>query len=121
MEKSSLEVREFVDANGTSLFGKWVNGLNARAAAKVVAGLARIESGNFSNTKSVSGGVHEIRIGFGPGYRVYFGKDGEKIIILLGGGTKKKQSVDIKKAHELWKDYKRRKNKDKKYGINKRF
>ena len=108
----AVEVRAFVDANGISPFEKWFNELNAQAAARVAVNLVRIESGNFSNTKSISGGVYELRIGFGPGYRVYFGKDDNKIIILLGGGTKKKQSVDIKKAHELWKAYKKRKKQE---------
>lgn len=112
MEKSSIDVRDYVDANGISPFAQWFNELNAEAAAKVAANLVRIESGNFSNTKSVSGGVYELRIDFGPGYRVYFGKDGDKIIILLGGGTKKKQNADIKKAHELWKEYKKRKKQE---------
>ena len=112
MLESSIEVREFVDTNGISPFSKWFNELNAQAAAKVTASLVRIASGNFSNSKSISGGVYESRIDFGLGYRVYFGKDGEKIIILLGGGTKKKQSVDIKKAHELWKEYKKRKKQE---------
>lgn len=109
---SSIDVREFVDVGGTSPYTQWFNDLNARAAAKVAVNLVRIEAGNFSNTKSISGGVYELRIDFGPGYRVYFGKDGEKIIILLGGGTKKKQGVDIKRAHELWKEYKKLKKQE---------
>ncbi len=112
MEKMTVEVREFVDANGINSYSNWFNELNAEAAAKVTANLTRIELGNFSNTKSISGGVYELRIDFGPGYRVYFGKDGEKIIILLGGGTKKKQNADIKKAHELWKEYKKLKKQE---------
>ena len=112
MEKLSIAVREFVDDSGISPFDKWFNELNAQAAAKVAANLARTASGNFSNSKSISGGVYELRIDFGPGYRVYFGKDGEKIIILLGGGTKKKQSVDIERAHDLWKEYKKRKKQE---------
>lgn len=109
MPESNVEVQEFVDENGISPFEKWFNGLNAQAAAKITANLVRMASGNFSNSKRISGGVYECRIDFGPGYRVYFGKDGTKIIILLGGGTKKKQSVDIQKAYELWKEYKKRK------------
>lgn len=112
MQEMNVVVREFVAANGTNPFTNWFNELNAEAAAKVTANLVRITSGNFSNTKSVSGGVYELRIDFGPGYRVYFGKDGEKIIILLGGGTKKKQNADIKKAHELWKEYKKLKKQE---------
>ncbi len=112
MMAPSIEIREFYDDKGVSPFSKWFNGLNAQAAAKVTANLVRAGLGNFSNSKSISGGVYEFRIDFGPGYRVYFGKDGEKIIILLGGGTKKKQSVDIRKAQELWKEYKERKKQE---------
>ena len=121
MPALSIDVQEFVDENGVSPFAKWFTELNAQAATKVTANLVRMASGNFSNSKSISGGVYESRIDFGPGYRVYFGKDGKKIIILLGGGTKKKQRVDIQKAHELWKEYKKRKKQEKHNGLNKRF
>ena len=69
-----------------------------------------MESGNTSNVKSVGGGVSECRIDAGPGYRVYFGSDGDTLIILLGGGTKDRQQRDIVAARELWQEYKRRKD-----------
>jgi putative addiction module killer protein len=68
-----------------------------------------VGQGNFSNAKSVGAGVYECKINFGPGYRVYFGKEGEQIVILLGGGTKQRQQNDIKLALERWEDYKQRK------------
>jgi putative addiction module killer protein len=68
-----------------------------------------MEQGNYSNVKSVGSGVHECRIDFGPGYRVYFGKDSEHLILLLGGGTKKRQQNDINNASAAWRDYKNRK------------
>lgn len=71
--------------------------------------VVRMEQGNFSNVKSVGSGVSEYRVDFGPGYRIYFGRDGDQIIILLGGGTKKRQERDIALAIERWQDYKRRK------------
>jgi putative addiction module killer protein len=71
----------------------------------------RMEAGNFSAAKGVGAGVFELRMDFGPGYRVYFGKDGEKLVILLGGGTKKRQQDDIAAAQELWQEYKRAKKK----------
>ena len=71
--------------------------------------IVRLEQGNFSNVKPVGSGVSEYRVDFGPGYRVYFGWDGDQIIILLGGGTKKRQQRDINLAIERWLDYKRRK------------
>jgi putative addiction module killer protein len=69
--------------------------------------------GNFSNVKGVGGGVFEYRIDFGPGYRVYLGKDGDAVVILLGGGTKKRQDCDIATAHDRWADYKKRKTEEK--------
>ena len=107
-----IEVREYVDSEGRSPFARWFDGLNARAAAKVVTALVRIEHGNLSNTKSVGTGVSECRIDFGPGYRVYFGKDGDTLIILLGGGTKKRQQRDMEAARAFWREYKRRKRKE---------
>lgn len=68
--------------------------------------LVRLEQGNFSNVKSVGQGVLEYRIDFGPGYRVYFGRDGEALVILLTGGTKKRQQRDIQTAHAYWREYK---------------
>ena len=83
--------------------------LDATAAAKVTVSLARIEQGNLSNVKGVGEGVLECRIDFGPGYRVYFGRDGDVLVILLAGGTKKRQQRDIEAARARWADYKRRK------------
>ena len=104
-----MEIREYLDAEGDSPFAEWIDGLNAPAAARVTVSLVRIEHGNFSNVKSVGEGISECKIDFGPGYRVYFGREGETIVIVLGGGTKKRQSKDIQTAKQRWKDYKRRK------------
>jgi putative addiction module killer protein len=71
-----------------------------------------MEQGNFSNTKGVGAGVFECRIDFGAGYRIYFGKDGETVVILLGGGTKKRQSNDIRAAQACWADYRWRKKQE---------
>ena len=72
-----------------------------------------MELGNFSNVKGVGAGVFEYRIDFGPGYRVYFAKDGDAIVILLAGGTKQRQDRDIGSARERWADYKNRKTQEK--------
>jgi putative addiction module killer protein len=104
-----IDVREYNDRDGRSPYGAWFDRLNAQAAAKVVTVLTRLMNGNFSNVKGVGSGVFECRIDFGPGYRVYFGKDGERLVILLGGGTKKRQQQDIETALARWQDYKRRK------------
>ena len=99
------KVTEYL-SDGSSPFAKWFDGLDAFAAAKVTVALYRIEQGNFSNVKSVGKGVSEYKIDFGPGYRIYFGQEGSYLIVLLGGGSKKTQSKDIRKAHLLWAQYK---------------
>jgi putative addiction module killer protein len=106
------EVREYLDAEGNSPYAKWFDRLNAVAAVKVATATHRMEQGNFSNVKGVGAGVYEYRINFGPGYRIYFGKDGERLVILLAGGTKKRQEVDITAAKSHWLDYKRRKRQE---------
>ena len=107
-----ITIREYIDPDGHSPYAKWFNRLNATAAAKVATALVRMEQGNFSTTKGIGEGVLECRIDFGPGYRVYFGKDGDSLVILLGGGTKKRQQKDIVAAKKLWKEYKRRKRQE---------
>ena len=103
------EVREYVDSRGRSLFADWFNGLEAIAAAKVTVAVKRMELGNLSGVKGVGRGVLERRIHFGPGLRIYFGRDGDALIILLAGGTKRRQQVDISRTQDLWLDYRRRK------------
>jgi putative addiction module killer protein len=100
------EIRYYVDAAGQAPFADWFAGLEVVARAKVTRALARLEQGNLSNVKSVGEGVLEFRIDFGPGYRVYFGRDGETLVVLLTGGTKKRQQRDIAAAHVYWQDYK---------------
>jgi putative addiction module killer protein len=90
-------------------WSEYANTLNRDAAAKVAAALARIQQGNFSNVKGAGAGVFEYRIDFGPGYRIYFGKDGERLVVLVGGGTKKRQQEVIATAVARWHDYKQRK------------
>src|SRR6266404_4610632 len=109
LPSSMVEVREYLDRGGHSPYAAWYDRLNREAAAKVAAALARIHQGNSSNAKSVGAGVYEYRINFGPGYRIYFGKDGERLVILVGGGTKKRQQDDIATALARWHDYKQRK------------
>ena len=104
-----IEIREYVDTRGNSPFGRWFDDLDARSAARVRTALARMEAGNLSSTKGVGGGVMEFRLHFGPGYRIYFGRDGDALIVLLGGGTKVRQHKDIQDARELWQEYRGRK------------
>jgi putative addiction module killer protein len=104
-----VEVREYVRRDGRSLFGTWFSRLNSEAARRITVAIYRLGLGNFSNVKGVGSGVYECRVDFGPGYRIYFGKDGETIVILLHGGTKQRQQDDITLAGEYWQDYKQQK------------
>lgn len=104
-----IDVREYTQDDGGSPFANWFNRLSAQAAAKVTTAVTRLAAGNFSNVKGVGSGVFECKIDFGPGYRVYFGNDGECLVILLGGGTKQRQQQDISAAVAAWRAYKRRK------------
>jgi putative addiction module killer protein len=104
-----IRVLEYLDASGRSPFRRWFDALDATAAARVAAYLYRLEQGNFSRVEGAGSGVFELKIDFGPGYRVYFGKDGNTVVILLGGSSKKRQSAAIDAANKAWQDYKRRK------------
>jgi putative addiction module killer protein len=105
----SVEIRYYIASDGQAPFADWFADLEVVARAKVTRALVRLEQGNFSNVKSVGEGVLEFRIDFGPGYRVYFGRDGEALVILLIGGTKKRQQRDIEAARAYWQDYKQNK------------
>ena len=124
---ASLEAKLKTNGRGSrSPFREWYDGLNSDAARKVTTALYCVGLGNFSNAKSVGAGVCECKINFGPGYRVYFGKEGEQTVILLAGGTKQRQQNDIKVALERWEDYKRRKKQQKEtkrseHGFDARF
>lgn len=90
-----VKIIEYIDDQGKSPFARWFDRLDAEAAARISRALYQMEQGNFSNVKGVGKGVFEFKIYFGPGYRIYFGQDGEELVILLGGGTKGQQSKDI--------------------------
>jgi len=104
-----IQVEEYLDEEGKSPFRHWFLDLDAKAGAKVTVCLERMAMGNFADCKGVGGGVLEARIHFSQGYRIYFGRYGEDIVILLAGGTKRRQSNDIKNAISLWNDFKLRK------------
>jgi len=104
-----VDVVQYETEEGSCPFADWFDDLDARAAAKVRTAIARIETGNLGDVKPVGEGVSERRIDFGPGYRVYFGQDGQRLVILLLGGTKKRQQRDIAQAKAYWRDYKQRK------------
>jgi putative addiction module killer protein len=101
------EIKKLELQNGLVPFDEWFDSLrDSRMQAAVDARLARIRAGNFGDAKSVGGGVSELRINFGPGLRVYYGLQGKKIVILIGGGDKRSQSRDIRRAQELWQQFK---------------
>lgn len=94
---------------GRSAFGEWFEDLDPVTAARVDRYVRRMEAGNFGAAKALRGGVYELRLNFGPGYRVYYGLDGTTLVILLGGGDKRKQAADIAFAIDRWGRYKKAK------------
>lgn len=103
-----MEVQEYLREDGSSPYQEWFDSLNAQAAAKVTVAKSRLELGNTSNVKWFEG-IGEYKIDWGPGYRIYLTQEGEELIILFGGGTKKEQQSDIDRAKELYQEYKMRK------------
>lgn len=106
------EIRFYVDANGRNHFDEWVAGMrDAKAKVAVDRRVMRMREDNFGDCKVLRDGVWELRIDVGPGYRVYYAKDGLTVVLLLCGGDKRKQSADIDKACEYWRDWQNRKGK----------
>ena len=103
-----IELRSYVDRLGRNPFERWYEALEDSIRARVAVSLDRLSRGSAAS-KGVGSGLLELRMDFGPGYRVYFAKDGEALVILLGGGTKRRQQADIDKAQQLWREYKQRK------------
>ena len=109
MEVSAQEIQEYIKSDGKNLFRGWLRSLqNKQARARIRVRLNRIRLGNFGDAKAVGNGVNEIRIHHGPGYRSYFGRVSNTIVLLLCGGGKKTQHQDIQKAQAFWKDYQER-------------
>jgi len=102
------ELVEYETENGRCPFSEWLDGLKDIAARAIIRKrLNRIRMGNFGNTRSVGEGVFELKIDFGPGYRVYYGLDGDTLVVLLCGGDKGSQERDIRKANDYWQNYRR--------------
>ena len=109
MNETQIELLEYLTESNRNPFREWLEGLRDRQArAKIRVRLNRIRLGNFGDCKSVGRGVSELRVPYGPGYRVYFGRKSNMVVILLNGGSKKTQSKDIALAQEYWADYRRR-------------
>lgn len=106
----TFTINEYLDENGCSPYDDWLSSLrDPRAKAKVISGVDRMEMGNLGDSEPVGEGVSELRLHYGPGYRVYYAKDGQTIFLLLCGGDKRTQKKDIKRAKRLWADHKKRK------------
>ena len=98
-------IRENISADGRNYFREWLDSLTIPVRARIQARVLRFETGNLGDHKSVGEGLWEARLMFGPGYRIYFGKEGRLIILLLLGGDKSSQARDIRKAQGLWNEY----------------
>ena len=104
-----IEILHYVTAAGVDVFSRWLDDLaDEKAAAKIAVRIDRMAAGNFGDCKSLREGVWELRIDWGPGYRVYYAMAARKCVLLLCGGDKRKQSADIDRAIEYWQDYKAR-------------
>ena len=104
-----MKVQIYVTQEQKQPFATWIGKLkDAKGRAVINARIGRLRLGNFGDCKAIGDGVSELRINFGPGYRVYFGKSGEEVVLLLCGGDKDSQPSDVTKAKELWAEYKSR-------------
>ncbi|MBI3490702.1 MAG: type II toxin-antitoxin system RelE/ParE family toxin [Acidobacteria bacterium] len=101
----AFTVREYLAIDRKNPFRAWLDSLTVAVRARIQARVLRFETGNLGDHKSVGTGVWEARVMSGPGYRIYFGKDGDSIVVLLAGGDKRSQSRDIARAQGFWRDY----------------
>jgi putative addiction module killer protein len=104
-----LEIRHYVSRSGKDVFDTWLTSLaDARAQARVAVRINRLAAGNFGDCRSLGRGLCELRIDWGPGYRVYYAMIGRRCVLLLCGGDKRRQSSDVECAYAYLEDYKRR-------------
>ncbi len=103
-----MEIQEYIREDGVNPYKEWFDALDPIAAAKVTVAKFRLELGNTSNIKWFSE-IGEYKIDWGSGYRIYLAQDGNELIVLFGGGTKKGQQADIEQAKFLYQEYKKRK------------
>ncbi len=99
------QILEYLTSGGKSPYREWLDGLDLSVKVRIQARILRFETGNLGDYKAVGEGVHESRLDFGPGYRIYFGIDGGCLIVLLCGGSKGSQKRDVRQAHGFWSDY----------------
>ena len=101
----SIELRRYSTADGRVPFSEWIADLDDSTAKRVLLYIDRMELGHFGNSRSVGNGVLELKMNFGPGYRLYYIRDGHMVVVLLCGGLKRTQQADIGKAHAYANDY----------------
>jgi len=107
--KGAIEIRHYISRAGEDIFDDWLTHLaDARAQAKIAIRINRLAVGNFGDSKSLGHGLRELRIDWGPGYRVYYAMTGRECVLLLCGGDKRRQSADIERALQYLKDYRER-------------
>jgi putative addiction module killer protein len=105
----SVEIRHYLTSAGTDPYQRWLDKLkDLRERVTIQRRIDRMANGNFGDHRFCRNGVWELRIQFGPGYRVYYGREGETVVVLLCGGSKRTQSTDINKAVGYWLDYQQR-------------
>lgn len=111
MEAQPREIQNYLTREGRSPFQEWLNSLrDMKARVRIEKRLERVSLGNLGDYRSLGEGVYELKIDYGPGYRIYFGQRGSTIVLLLCGGDKSTQEQDILRAKEYWRDYERSEN-----------
>lgn len=109
MQANDYELRRYVTTDGREPYTLWLEGLRDKLTkARIVNGVTKMEKGNFGISEGVGQGVIELKLTFGPGYRVYYALEDDQVLLLLAGGSKSKQQADIDKAIEYLKDYRSR-------------
>lgn len=111
MVNKPLELLIYENETGNEPFVDWLNSLDKTVRAKIFSRLDRLEQGNYGDCKHVGDSVFELRIHSGPGYRIYFGKVKDVVVLLLTAGLKASQKQDLKKAKSYWKEFQKRKTK----------
>jgi putative addiction module killer protein len=106
---TEVEVRVYARSDGQEPFTEWLRGVrDGTTRGRIRRRITRVRLGNFGDARSVGEGVQELRIHFGPGYRIYFGREGDAVVVLICGGDKGSQDRDVRRAQEYWRDYRGR-------------
>ncbi len=109
MTETDFTIYEYTDTNGHSPYARWLKKIRDKTArARIMLQIERMRLGLSGDWKPIGDGLSELRIHYGPGYRVYYGKPGKRIVLILGGGNKRSQQADISLAKSRWKDYRTR-------------